>query len=165
MAAAVILGAEEASYWGEINDSKKLAPTLREKLYDKITTAARSFAVGVVSADVIDRINIYQASLEAMNLSVRQLRPQPNFLFSDGFSVPGLTIPQKPLKGGDALCLSIAAASIVAKVTRDRIMENYDKIYPGYGFAKHKGYPTPEHKAAIKALGFSPLHRRTFKYD
>jgi len=121
--------------------------------------------VGVVNAALIDQINIYRASLEAMSLAVRQLWPQPDYVLSDGFTLPGLDIPQEAVKHGDALCLSIAAASIVAKVTRDRIMESYDRDYPGYGFARHKGYPTFEHKAAINELGFSPIHRRTFKYD
>ncbi|RJX24074.1 MAG: ribonuclease HII [Dethiobacter sp.] len=165
VAAAVILEPEEDSFWSEINDSKQLSPYKRETLYEIITSSARAFAVGAVNAALIDKINIYQASLEAMRLAVRQLWPQPYFLLSDGFAVPGLEIPQEAVKYGDALCLSIAAASIVAKVTRDRIMEGYDKIYPEYGFGRNKGYPTPEHKEAIKVLGLSPIHRRTFKYD
>jgi ribonuclease HII len=165
VAAAVILEPEKDDFWWEVNDSKQLPPYKREKLYEIITASARAFAVGAVNAVLIDKINIYQASLEAMRLAVRQLWPQPYFLLSDGFTVPGLEIPQEAVKHGDASCLSIAAASIVAKVTRDRIMESYDRIYPGYGFARNKGYPTPEHREAIKALGLSPIHRRTFKYD
>lgn len=168
VAAAVILEPEAENFWvelSEINDSKQLPPYKRERLYEAITANARSFAVGAVSAPLIDRINIYQASLEAMRLAVKQLYPQPCFLLSDAFTVPGLDIPQQAVKHGDALYLSIAAASIIAKVTRDRIMESYDPVYPGYGFARHKGYPTPEHKTAIRALGVSPIHRRTFKHD
>lgn len=165
VAAAVILQPGEGSLWEEINDSKQLSPAKREKLYRVITARAAAFAVGVVNAALIDQINIYRASLEAMSLAVRQLWPQPDYVLSDGFTLPGLDIPQEAVKHGDALCLSIAAASIVAKVTRDRIMESYDRDYPGYGFARHKGYPTFEHKAAINELGFSPIHRRSFKYD
>jgi len=119
--------------------------------------------VGIVNAALIDRINIYRASLEAMKMAIRQLSPQPYYVLCDGFTVPGVSIPQRAVKGGDAACLSIAAASIVAKVTRDRIMEAYDKLYPEYGFARNKGYPTPEHKEAIRAVGLSPIHRRSFK--
>jgi len=165
VAAAVILSPEKARLMEGINDSKQLPPGRREKLYEIITAAAEAFAVGAVNAALIDKINIFQASLEAMRLAVQQLWPQPHFLLVDGFALPGLTIPQEAVKRGDALCLSIAAASIVAKVARDRIMDNYDRDYPGYGFARNKGYPTPEHKAALKTLGFSPIHRRTFKSE
>lgn len=165
VAAAVMLSPEKASLWWEIDDSKQLSSKKRAKLFEIITTHAQAFAVGAVNATLIDRINIYQASLEAMRLAVQQLWPQPQFLLVDGFTLPGLAIPQEAVKHGDALCLSIAAASIVAKVIRDRIMESYDRDYPGYGFARNKGYPTPEHKAAIKALGVSPIHRISFKFD
>jgi len=163
VAAAVILSPEKIYLWKEIDDSKKLSAEKREKLFKIITANADGFAVGAVNAPLIDRINIYRASLEAMRLAVQQLWPQPHYLFVDGFIIPGVSIPQEAVKHGDALCLSIAAASIVAKVIRDRIMESYDRDYPGYGFAQNKGYPTPEHKTAIKALGVSPIHRKSFK--
>jgi ribonuclease HII len=111
---------------------------------------------------VIDHMNIYQASLEAMLLAVRQLYPQPQYLLCDGFLLPGTGIPQEGIKGGDASSLSIAAASIVAKVIRDRIMSGFDTIYPCYGFARHKGYPTAGHREALRAIGPSPLHRRSY---
>lgn len=163
VAAAVILDAPWDSCWEGINDSKQLSPFKREKLYQVIICQAKAWAVGVVNAALIDRINIYRASLEAMKLAVLKLWPQPRFVLCDGFLIPGLELPQEAVQGGDSSCLSIAAASIVAKVTRDRLMQAYEKVYPGYGFAQNKGYPTPEHKRALQTLGLSPIHRRTFK--
>jgi ribonuclease HII len=163
VAAAVILGAAGNPCWEGINDSKQLSSALRDKLYGVITHQAEAWAVGIVDATMIDRLNIYRASLEAMKIAVMKLQPQPRFVLSDGFSIPCLNLPQEAVPGGDAVCLSIAAASIVAKVTRDRLMQTYAKAYPGYGFARHKGYPTPEHKKALQILGPTPIHRRTFK--
>lgn len=164
VAAAVVLGYKEDLFtWQGINDSKQLSPQKREKLYRTILDRSNAVGLGIVNADIIDKINIHRASLEAMKLAVEQLKPQPGFILADGFTIPGIDFPQEAIKGGDRLCLSIAAASIVAKVTRDRLMKKYDKIYPGYGFAKNMGYPTPGHRKAIKSLGFSELHRRTFR--
>ncbi len=163
VAAAVILDTPRASCWQEINDSKQLSPPKREQLYQVIVDRARALAIGVVSAALIDRLNIHRASLEAMRLAVQQLCPEPHFVLGDGFLIPGLDYLQEAVRGGDAQCLSIAAASIVAKVTRDRLMRSYERDYPGYGFAQNKGYPTIEHKNALQALGLSPIHRRTFK--
>lgn len=163
VAAAVILDTPRDPCWQEINDSKQLSPLKREQLYNVIVDRARALAVGVVSVVLIDRLNIHQASLEAMRLAVRQLWPQPQFVLSDGFLLPGLGYPQEAVRGGDSLCISIAAASILAKVTRDRLMRSYERVYPGYGFAQNKGYPTPGHKSALQALGLSPIHRRSFK--
>lgn len=163
VAGAVILGTAGHSCWEGINDSKQLSPVKRDEYYEVIVRQARAWAVGIVDVALIDRLNIYRASLEAMRQAVIKLRPQPQFVLSDGFSIPGLNYPQEPIPGGDSVCLSIAAASIVAKVTRDRLMQAYEKIYPGYGFARNKGYPTPEHKKALQILGPSPIHRRTFK--
>lgn len=164
VAAAVILGYKEDLFtWRGINDSKQLSPPKREKLYQIILDRSTAVGLGIVNTDMIDKINIHRASLQAMKLAVEQLRPQPDFLLVDGFGIPGINLPLEAVKGGDRLCLSIAAASIIAKVTRDRLMEKYDQLYPGYGFAKNKGYPTPEHRKAIKSLGFSGLHRKTFR--
>ncbi|NLJ55579.1 MAG: ribonuclease HII [Firmicutes bacterium] len=163
VAAAVILGAAGDYRWQGINDSKQLSPVKRDQYYKVIIQQARAWAVGIVDAATVDRLNIYRASLEAMRLAVTKLHPQPRFVISDGFTIPDLDLPQEAVPGGDAVCLSIAAASIIAKVTRDRLMQAYEKTYPGYGFARHKGYPTPEHKKALQILGPTPIHRRTFK--
>lgn len=164
VAAAVILDWRNESLWEELDDSKKLASPARERLFELIAAEAPALAVGVVDHALIDHMNIYQASLEAMRLAVRQLYPQPQYLLCDGFPIPGMELPHEGIKGGDARCLSIAAASIVAKVTRDRIMNGFDLLYPGYGFARHKGYPTGSHRESLRKLGPSPLHRRSFSW-
>jgi len=165
VAAAVILNPKRDSFWQGVNDSKQLTHQKRDRLYQTILDNAEAYGIGIVTASMIDEINIYQASLEAMRLAVQELMPKPDFVLSDGFPIPGLVVPQEAVKHGDALCLSIAAASIVAKVYRDRIMLTYDQVYPVYGFAKHKGYPTREHREAIKKAGLSPIHRRSFKCE
>lgn len=164
VAAAVILDWQQEPLWEELDDSKKLAAPARERLFSLLVDGARAIAVGVVDHALIDRINIYQASLKAMRLAVRQLHPCPQYLLCDGFPVPEVEMSQEGIKGGDASCLSIAAASIVAKVIRDRIMCGFDLLYPGYGFAKHKGYPTGMHREALRLLGPSPLHRHSFRW-
>ncbi len=164
VAAAVILGRREDLFiWREIDDSKKLSPAKREQLYRIIIEHSSAVGRGIVDVETIDKINIHKASLQAMKLAVEQLSPQPGYLLVDGFRIPGTNLPLEAIKGGDRQCLSIAAASIVAKVTRDRLMEKYDQLYPGYGFARNKGYPTAEHRQAISFLGPSKLHRRTFR--
>ncbi|MGI5876066.1 MAG: ribonuclease HII [Dethiobacteria bacterium] len=163
VAAAVILDPKKDDYWSEVKDSKQLSPAQRDRLFKIISLKARSVGIGLVDVALIDKINIYQASLEAMKRAVQQLSPPPHYVLSDGFALPDLDFPNEAVRSGDALCLSIAAASIIAKVLRDNIMQFYDRIYPGYGFARHKGYPTPEHRQALKTLGVSPIHRRTFK--
>ncbi len=145
-----------------LNDSKKLSEKRREELYDIIREKAVAWGVGIVDHTVIDEINILQATYEAMRIAVGQLGLVPGMLLNDAVTIPGLDIPQLPIVHGDAKSVSIAAASILAKVTRDRIMLEYDRRYPGYGFAKHKGYGTAEHIAAIRSLGPCPIHRRTF---
>lgn len=169
VSAAVILpdGPEDlaamAAYAHEINDSKKLTPRKREWLFDRIHEDAAGIGVGIVEAAEIDRVNILQASLRAMALAVSNLAPRPDYLLIDGnFPIP-VDLPQEPIVKGDARSASIAAASIVAKVTRDRLMEAYHERYPRYGFSGHKGYPTRAHIEAIAAHGPSPIHRRTFK--
>jgi ribonuclease HII len=146
-----------------INDSKQIRPALRERLYAEIYAAALTVGIGIVDAVEIDRINILRASLRAMAIAVENLSPRPDYLLIDGPYPTPLDLPQKPIIDGDALSVSIAAASIVAKVTRDRLMEGYDAYYPVFGFARHKGYPTQFHREAIRSFGCCPIHRRTFR--
>lgn len=160
MAAAVILPAGLTIIG--VDDSKKLTPGTREKLFEIIMAQAMSVGVGVVSPVEIDRVNILQATRRAMLAAVQQLSPHPDYLLIDGISAIDSTIPQKTIKKGDSLSLSIAAASIIAKVTRDRLMIEMDATYPGYGFAGHKGYGSATHLDAIRRLGPSPIHRMTF---
>ncbi|MDB6067739.1 MAG: ribonuclease [Pedosphaera sp.] len=146
-----------------LNDSKQLSEEQREKYYAIITTHPDiRFGISVVDAETIDRINILQAAHRAMNLALDQLQPTPQHVLVDGRAVKTLRIPSTPLIKGDCRSYSIAAASVLAKVTRDRLMVGYDKVYPGYGFAGHKGYGTPQHLAAITAQGPCPIHRRSF---
>lgn len=146
-----------------IADSKKLSAARRRTLYGDIYREAVSVGIGIVDALEIDRINILQASLLSMSMSVQNLQPCPGYLIIDGiFRIPS-DIPQRPIPKGDALSISIAAASIVAKVTRDNLMKMYHLDYPQFGFAKHKGYPTRSHREAIRQHGCCPIHRRSFK--
>ena len=145
-----------------INDSKKLSPAKREELYDVIMERAVAVGVGLATPERIDEINILQATYEAMRDAVSRLNPEPDILLNDAVTIPGTRIPQVPIIKGDAKSISIGAASIIAKVTRDRIMAEYDAQYPEYGFAGHKGYGSKEHIAAIQKYGPSPIHRRTF---
>jgi len=147
----------------DVNDSKKLSPKKREHLFGEIYDRAVAVGVGIVDPVEIDRINILQASLLAMAIAVKNLDPQPDHLLIDGtFPIPS-ELSQQPIPKGDALSISIAAASIIAKVSRDRLMQNYHHYYPQFDFPKHKGYPTRAHKEAIQKFGFSPIHRRSFK--
>ncbi len=146
-----------------INDSKQLSPVQRDRLYEVIYDHAVAVGIGLVDPAEIDRINILRASLLAMAMAARNLSPRPDCLLIDGtFSIP-LRVTQHTIVKGDALSLSIAAASIVAKVTRDRLMGRYDQDYPQYGFAGHKGYATRTHREAICRHGCCPIHRRSFK--
>lgn len=160
VAAAVIL--PERFELPGLGDSKQLSPALRERLFFQIRRQA-TVGVGIVTAAEIDELNILQATLKAMSLAVLRLRQAPGYLLIDGITPVPLPLPQQTLKQGDARCASIAAASIMAKVVRDRMMVAYDRRYPGYGFAGHKGYGSAGHLAAIARLGPSPLHRRTFR--
>ena len=146
-----------------INDSKKLTPRKRDKLYDQIRAGAIAVGVGIVDNFQIDEINILQAALLSMAQAAGGLSPAPDFLLIDGAFTTPAKIKQKAIPKGDALSISIAAASIIAKVTRDRIMANYHDRYPEYGFNRHKGYPTKAHKEAIARHGITPIHRLTFK--
>lgn len=145
-----------------LNDSKKLSEKRREELFLEIQEKAVSFAVGVVGPERIDEINILQATYEAMRLAVSQLTSVPQVLLNDAVTIPELDIPQVPIIKGDAKSVSIAAGSIMAKVTRDHMMAEYDKLFPEYGFAKHKGYGTAAHIAALKEIGPCAIHRRSF---
>lgn len=165
VAAAVILrpGGDVSG----IRDSKKVAHKKREELYERITESALAYCVASVDAPKIDRINILQASLLAMRLAVEGLGVKADALLVDGnFTVPGFAdsqLAQKAVVGGDSQCASIAAASILAKVSRDRRMVEYDEVYPGYAFGRHKGYGTAEHMGFLRELGPSPIHRRSFE--
>ena len=145
-----------------LNDSKKLSAKKRDMLFDQIKEEALAWSVALVEPARIDEINILQATYEAMRLAVSQLKVKPSVLVNDAVTIPGIALPQVPVVKGDAKCISIAAASILAKVTRDRIMEEMDAQYPEYGFAKHKGYGTREHMDAIREHGPCPIHRRSF---
>ena len=146
----------------ELNDSKKLSEKKRERLFEVLTNEAVAFAFGCASPERIDEINILQATYEAMREAISKLTVRPDILLNDAVTIPGVEIPQIPIVGGDGKSVSIAAASILAKVTRDRMMVQFDELYPGYGFAKNKGYGTAEHIAALKRLGPCPIHRRSF---
>ena len=145
-----------------VNDSKKLSEKKREELFDVISREAVSVGIGIVSAQRIDEINILQATYEAMRQAIQKLSVQPDILLNDAVTIPGVEIAQVPIIKGDAKSLTIGAASIMAKVTRDRMMAEYDKEYPQYGFAKHKGYGTKQHTQALLEYGACPIHRKTF---
>ena len=145
-----------------LNDSKKLTPVRRDALFDEIREKAVAFSIGISSPERIDEINILQATYEAMRKAVAGLSVQPDLLLNDAVTIPEVQIRQVPIVKGDAKSVSIAAASILAKVTRDRMMEEYDAMWPEYGFAKHKGYGTAQHIAALKEYGPCPIHRRSF---
>ena len=160
VAAAVILDPEKEILF--INDSKKLSEKKRESLYAEIMERAVSVGVGIAEAERIDEINILNATYEAMKKAVDALSLKPGILLNDAVVIPSLPLKQIPIIKGDAKSISIGAASIIAKVTRDRIMREWAKVYPAYHFEKHKGYGTREHCDAIRQFGPTPLHRRSF---
>lgn len=145
-----------------VNDSKKLSEKKREALYDEIMEKAVSVGIGMESPAVIDEINILQATYRAMRTAIQKLSVKPDILLNDAVTIPEVDIKQVPIIKGDAKSISIAAASIVAKVTRDRIMVEYDSVYPGYGFASNKGYGSKQHTDALRTLGKTPIHRDSF---
>ena len=145
-----------------VNDSKKLSPKKREELYDVIMERALDVSIAMENADVIDDINILQATLKAMAKSVNNLKYKPDVVLNDAVTIPGINIEQVPIIKGDAKSITIASASIIAKVTRDRLMEEYDKLYPEYEFASNKGYGSPKHIEALKKYGPCPIHRMSF---
>jgi ribonuclease HII len=161
VAAAVILpqkGIEERLY-----DSKKISSKKRDELYELILSKASGVGIGIIGQEEIDLLNIFQATLKAMALAIENLPHPPDFVLIDGNQVVPIRLPQKPIRKGDQLSTSIAAASIVAKVTRDRMMMEWHQKYPRYNFAKHKGYGTKEHRRAIETFGVCELHRKTFR--
>ena len=160
VAAAVILP-KECKIEG-VNDSKKLSAKKREELYDIILEKALSYGIGIVSNERIDEINILQATYEAMREALSQLSPKADYILADAVTIPMVSTPQRGIIKGDAKSMSIGAASIVAKVYRDRLMEAFDEVYPGYGFGANKGYGSAEHIEGIKKLGITPIHRKTF---
>ena len=150
-------------WWGRIRDSKLVLAKERERLADLIKEKALAFAIGIVSPATIDEINIHQAGLLAMKQSVESLKHRPDFLFLDGrHTIDSLVVKQEAVIKGDQKILSIAAASIIAKVFRDNLMLEWHEQYPDYGFASHKGYATKQHKMAIAKYGMLPIHRKTF---
>ena len=146
-----------------VNDSKKISEAKREKLYDQIISEAISYGVGIIDEEEIDTINILNATKKGLTLAISQLKVKPDLIIVDALEhIDTMGIPYESIIKGDAKCYSIAAASIVAKVTRDRIMREWDKVFPQYGFERHKGYGTAAHIAAIKEYGLCPIHRKSF---
>lgn len=164
MAAAVILPHNIDVPWlGLVRDSKQLSPAQRELLFPRIAETAISVGIGMVSHEVIDRQGIVKATQMAMKLAIDRLSPPADTLLVDYMHLPGVTLPQKGVTDGDSLCFSIACASVIAKVSRDRLMIELDKTYHGYGLARHKGYGTKEHLAGLRRLGPCPIHRQSFR--
>lgn len=161
VAGAVIL--DPARHVPGVADSKTLTPARRDRLFDHIVQAAVAWRVAIIGPDEIDRINIHRASLKAMGQAVMALCPLPGFVLVDGIGMPDLPMPQRPLVGGDRRSTAIAAASILAKVTRDRLMLALHDADPRYGYDRHKGYGTPAHLDALARYGYSVHHRRTFR--
>jgi ribonuclease HII len=161
VAAAVILDLDNLI--AGVNDSKKIGIKKRNILFKKIKESAIGWSIGIISAEEIDRINIRQATFKAMRNAVEKLNPRPDFVLVDGYSIPELAISQKAIIKGDSKSISIAAASIVAKVTRDELMDAYHSLHPRYNFRKNKGYATLEHRQALKSIGPSPLHRLSYR--
>ncbi|MCY4570387.1 MAG: ribonuclease HII [Candidatus Poribacteria bacterium] len=161
IAAAVILPAH-CNIKG-LRDSKQLSPKQRAYLFDEIHNVAVSIGIGSTDHRIVDRLNVLQATLLAMQKAVEKLTPAPDYLLVDGLDLPEVSIAGEAIPKGDSRSYSIAAASIVAKITRDRLMVELDPIYPNYGFSRHKGYPTSQHRQAIAQFGASDIHRRTFK--
>ncbi len=147
----------------ELNDSKKLDETTRDQLAEKIKTDSLAWAIGIAEVEEIDQLNIYHAGLLAMRRAVEALSINPDFVLVDARKIPDLPMPQRGIVRGDSLSASIAAASVLAKTARDAMMLELDQQFPGYGLAGHKGYSTPEHFTALKKLGASPIHRRSFR--
>jgi len=145
-----------------LNDSKKISPRARDRLFKLISKEAVAWGVGLCDSREVDRVNILNATIKSMEKAVGALSPQPDYLLVDALSLKRVSVRQEAIIKGDALSLSVAAASVIAKVIRDRMMLAYDALYPGYGFAKHKGYGTKEHMEKLRALGLCPIHRETF---
>ncbi len=160
VAAAVILALDTQII--DLKDSKKISEKKRKKVYEDIKKNAIAYAYDVINAQYIDNYNILNSTLMAMKNAVEKLSVKPDYILVDALRIPGITIPQEPIIHGDNICACIAAASIVAKVERDRIMQEYDLAYPEYGFFKNKGYGTKQHINSIKKHGICPIHRKSF---
>lgn len=160
VAAACILDPEKPIYG--LNDSKKLTPSSRNRLFSQILENAAAWQIGLADHTIIDHVNILQATCQAMRQAIKELPVKPDILLIDAVKLTGVDQPVWPIIRGDGLSVSIAAASILAKVTRDRLMDEYDALYPEYGFAQHKGYGTPMHYEALAKYGPCPIHRLTF---
>ena len=161
VAAAVIL--DRSSRLPRVRDSKLLSEGRRRQQFGEIALSAVAYGLGIAEAATVDRLNVLEATREAMRSAVNALPDQPDVLLIDAVELPGLDVPQRSLIHGDQRCLSIAAASILAKVFRDEMMKEFDDLFPGYRFRRNKGYGTAEHRQALLSLGPSPLHRRTFE--
>ena len=163
VAAAVVLPRDITIPWlSLVRDSKQLSSQQRDRIFDLVLETRIAFGLGAVSHALIDAIGIVKATQLAMNLAVENLHQRPDYLLVDAMALPETRLPQKGIIRGDELCVSIACASVVAKVSRDRHMQQMDSLYPGYGLADHKGYGTPEHLERLRELGPSRIHRRTF---
>lgn len=161
VAAVVIMPAE--THIPDVNDSKKLTPAARDALFSRITASCTAYSVGIIEHTIIDRINILNATFAAFKQAFDGLSHTVDLMLIDGtHTVPGIPSRQRAYINGDSLSYSIACASIIAKVTRDRIMEHKDREYPGWGFARHKGYGTRQHRDALRMIGVSPIHRRSY---
>lgn len=164
LAAAVILPHRLTAAWSKgVKDSKQLTPAKREELFHYIHEKAIAVGIGAVSHEIIDAHGLTYAVRLAMTLAIKKLVPQPDSLLIDFVKLPALSIPQKGIVNGDEQCFTIACASIIAKVSRDSIMTEFDRVYPGYGMAQHKGYGTREHLSCLRRLGPSPIHRRSYQ--
>jgi ribonuclease HII len=162
VAAAVVVPPE--ALIPDLDDSKKLSPARREAVFERIVQLGLPCAIGVIDHETIDRVNIHKASLIAMRKAVMDLKVAPDMILVDGnATIPNLSQPQLTLIGGDRCCRSIAAASVIAKVTRDRIMDRYEELHPEFSFSVHKGYPTPAHRRELTLHGPCEIHRRSFK--
>ena len=160
--AAVVLRDPKAPELARVRDSKALTHRVREQLFDQIIEQALSYSIIEISPEEIDRLGLHKCNLEGMRRAVNALHPTPDYVLTDGYAIEGLMVPTLAVWKGDQVALSISAASILAKVYRDRIMIEAEELYPGYGFAAHKGYITAAHTAALGTLGVTPIHRRSF---
>lgn len=160
--AAVIIRDIRAGELSEVRDSKELTPSTREVLFEKIIESAFSHSIIAIDAEEIDRNGLHRSNIEGMRRAVEALDVRPDYVLTDGYPIPGLAIPNLAVWKGDQVALSISAASILAKVYRDRVMRKLEERYPGYGFAAHKGYVTASHQSAIARLGVSNVHRKSY---
>lgn len=160
--AAVVLKDPHSKDLNEVRDSKELSPSQRESLFDVVKSNAKHLSIIEIDAEEIDQIGLHRANLEGMRRAISALGEEPQFILTDGYEIQGLSAPSLAVWKGDQVAISISAASILAKVHRDRLMQNLERQYPGYGLALHKGYVTRAHQQALEAIGVSPIHRRSY---